>query len=84
MCQSPVIPIGNRENSNSEQQESDDLADVDHSEDDDSEEEGRLFSSLKAAWDTAPQSVRKRFVKEVLLLDLDQVGDEIWTPLAAH
>ena len=76
----PGHPDWEQEDSDSEQQESDDLADVDHSEDDDSEEEGRLFSSLKAAWDTAPQSVRKRFVKEVLLLDLDQVGDEIWTP----
>jgi hypothetical protein len=60
--------------SDSEQQDSDDLADLDES-----EEEERLFSALKVAWDTAPQSVRKRFVKKVLKLDLDQIDDEIWT-----
>ena len=46
---------------------------------DDGKENERLFSALNAAWDTAPQSVRKRFVKKVLHLDLDQIDDEIWT-----
>jgi ParB family transcriptional regulator, chromosome partitioning protein len=59
--------------SDSEPQDSDDLADSD-----DSDDEERLFSALKAAWDTAPQSVRKRFVKNVLHLDLDQIDGEIW------
>jgi ParB/RepB/Spo0J family partition protein len=31
-----------------------------------SDENERLFASLKAAWDNAPQAVRKRFVTEVL------------------
>jgi ParB/RepB/Spo0J family partition protein len=57
-----------------EEQDSSDLADSD-----DSEEEERLFSALKAAWDAAPESVRKRFVRKILNLDLDQIDDEIWT-----
>jgi ParB/RepB/Spo0J family partition protein len=60
--------------SDSEQQDSDDLADWDTS-----EEEEQLFSALKTAWDTASQSVRKRFVKKVLNLDLDQIDNAIWT-----
>jgi ParB/RepB/Spo0J family partition protein len=59
--------------SEQEEQDSDDLTDSD-----DSEEEERLFSALNAAWDTAPQSVRKRFVKNVLHLPFDQIDDEIW------
>jgi ParB family transcriptional regulator, chromosome partitioning protein len=69
----PMVPEPG-DQSDSEQQDSDDLADVD-----DGKEKERLFSALKAAWDTAPQSVRKRFVKKVLHLDLDQIDDEIWT-----
>jgi ParB family transcriptional regulator, chromosome partitioning protein len=69
----PIVPESG-DQSESEQQDSDDLADVD-----DGKENERLFSALKAAWDTAPQSVRKRFVKKVLYLDLDQIDDEIWT-----
>ena len=69
----PIVPESG-DQSDSEQQDSDDLAEVD-----DSEDEERLFSALKAAWDAAPRSVRRRFVKKVLHLDLDQIGDEIWT-----
>ena len=69
----PIVPESG-DQSDSEQQDSDDLADVD-----DGKENERPFSALKAAWDTAPQSVRKRFVKKVLHLDLDQIDDEIWT-----
>jgi hypothetical protein len=46
---------------------------------DDSTEKDRLFAELKAAWNNAPRSVRKRFVKKVLHLDLDGIGEEIWT-----
>jgi ParB-like chromosome segregation protein Spo0J len=35
------------------------------------DENERLFDSLKAAWDKAPQSVRKRFVTEVLGKDIE-------------
>jgi hypothetical protein len=69
----PIVPES-ADQSDSEQQDSDDLADVDAG-----KENERLFSTLKAAWDTAPRSVRKRFVKKVLHLDLDQIDDEIWT-----
>jgi ParB/RepB/Spo0J family partition protein len=69
----PIVPEPGGQ-SDSEQQDSDDLADVD-----DGKEKERLFSALKAAWDAAPRSVRRRFVKKVLHLDLDQIGDEIWT-----
>jgi ParB family chromosome partitioning protein len=69
----PIVPESG-DQSDPEQQDSDDLADVDYG-----GEKKRLFSALKAAWDTAPQSVRKRFVKKVLHLDLDQIDDEIWT-----
>ena len=46
---------------------------------DDGTEKNRLFSELKTAWDNAPKSVRKRFVKKVLRLDLDAIDEEIWT-----
>jgi ParB/RepB/Spo0J family partition protein len=46
---------------------------------DDSTEKDRLFAELKGAWDNAPKSVRKRFIKKVLHLDLDGIGEEIWT-----
>jgi ParB-like chromosome segregation protein Spo0J len=36
-----------------------------------SDENERLFASLKAAWDSAPQAVRKRFVTEVLGADIE-------------
>ncbi len=71
----PIVPEPG-DQSDSDQQDSNDLADVD-----DDKEEERLFSALKAAWDAAPQSVRKRFVKNVLHMDLDQNDDDIW---AAH
>jgi hypothetical protein len=35
-----------------------------------SDENERLFASLKAVWDNAPQAVRKRFVNEVLGVDI--------------
>lgn len=74
----PIVPKDD-DQSDTEQQDSD-PADADDSEEvDDSEEEERLFFDLKVAWDTAPQSVRKRFVKEVLHLDLGQIDDDIWT-----
>ena len=69
----PIVPDPG-DQSDSERQSSDDLADVDYS-----KEKERLFSALKAAWNTAPQPVRKRFVKKVLHLNLDQIDDEIWT-----
>ena len=59
--------------SDSEQQDSNDRADVDYG-----KEKERQFSALKAAWGAAPQSVRKRFVKKVLHMNLDQIDDEIW------
>ena len=46
---------------------------------DDSTEKDRLFAELKGAWDNAPKSVRKRFIKKVLHLDLDAIDEEIWT-----
>jgi ParB-like chromosome segregation protein Spo0J len=46
---------------------------------DDPTEKDRLFSELKAAWDNAPKSVRKRFVKKVLCLDPDDMSEEVWT-----
>jgi ParB-like chromosome segregation protein Spo0J len=36
-----------------------------------SDENERLFASLKGAWDSAPQAVRKRFVTEVLGVDIE-------------
>ncbi len=36
-----------------------------------SDENERLFASLKAAWDNAPRAVRKRFVTEVLRGDIE-------------
>jgi hypothetical protein len=36
-----------------------------------SDENERLFVSLKAAWDSAPRAVRKRFVTEVLGADIE-------------
>jgi ParB-like chromosome segregation protein Spo0J len=45
----------------------------------DRDNDERLFAALKAAWNDAPRSVRKRFVKKVLHLDLDGIGEEIWT-----
>jgi hypothetical protein len=36
-----------------------------------SDENERLFASLKAAWDKASQAVRKRFVTEVLGGDIE-------------
>ena len=36
-----------------------------------SDENERLFASLKAAWDEAPRSVRKRFVTKVLGVDIE-------------
>jgi ParB family transcriptional regulator, chromosome partitioning protein len=36
-----------------------------------SDENERLFASLKAAWDEAPRSVRKRFATEVLGVDIE-------------
>jgi len=41
-------------------------------------EKDRLFSELKAAWDNAPKSVRKRFVEKVLCLDPNDISEEIW------
>jgi hypothetical protein len=35
------------------------------------DENERLFASLKAAWDNAPRPVRKRFVTEVLGVDIE-------------
>jgi hypothetical protein len=46
---------------------------------DDHTEKAGLFSELKAAWDNAPESVRKRFVKKVLCLDLNDISEEVWT-----
>jgi ParB family transcriptional regulator, chromosome partitioning protein len=68
-----IVPEPDEE-SDWEQQDSDDQSDVDDGEDDE-----QLFSALKAAWDTASQSVRKRFIKRVLRLDVDQIDDEILT-----
>jgi hypothetical protein len=45
----------------------------------DSTEKDHLFDELKAAWDNAPKSVRKRFVRKVLRLDADEINEEIWT-----
>jgi ParB-like chromosome segregation protein Spo0J len=45
----------------------------------DDTEKDRLFSELKAAWDNAPKSVRKRFVKKVLCLDPNDMSEEVWT-----
>jgi hypothetical protein len=36
-----------------------------------SDENERLFASLKAAWDNSPRAVRKRFVTEVLGADIE-------------
>ena len=46
---------------------------------DDSTEKNRLFAELKAAWDKAPKSVRKRFVRKILHLDPNDMDEEIWT-----
>jgi ParB-like chromosome segregation protein Spo0J len=46
---------------------------------DDRSEKDRLFSELKAAWDNAPKSVRRRFVKKVLCLDPNDLSEEVWT-----
>jgi|ERR1700730_3872349 len=45
----------------------------------DDTEKDRLFSELKAAWDNAPKSVRKRFVKKVLCLDPNDMSEDVWT-----
>src|ERR1700730_1516200 len=47
---------------------------------DDSTEKDRFFAELKAAWDNAPKSVRKRFVKKVLRLDPSKISEEVWAP----
>jgi hypothetical protein len=46
---------------------------------DDRTEKDRLFAELKAAWDNAPRSVRRRFVRKVLGLDPDDISEEIFT-----
>jgi uncharacterized ParB-like nuclease family protein len=69
----PLAPESNDE-SDSESQDSEDPDNLDGS-----TEKDRLFSELKAAWDNAPRSVRKRFVRKVLHLDLDGIDEEIWT-----
>jgi ParB/RepB/Spo0J family partition protein len=71
---SPPLASDSNEDTDSDSQpleEPDDL--------DDGTEKNRLFSDLKTAWDNAPKSVRKRFVKKVLRLDLDAIDEEIWT-----
>jgi ParB-like chromosome segregation protein Spo0J len=69
----PLAPDSNEDTDSDSQplEEPDDL--------DDGTEKNRLFSELKAAWNNAPRAVRKRFVKKVLHLDLDGIGEEIWT-----
>jgi ParB-like chromosome segregation protein Spo0J len=71
---SPPLAPDSNEDSDSDSQGSEEIDKVD----DDSEKD-RLFSELKAAWDAAPPSVRKRFIKKVLHLDLNGIGEEIWT-----
>jgi hypothetical protein len=46
---------------------------------DDPTEKDRLFSELKSAWDNAPKSVRKRFIKKVLFLDPNDMSEQVWT-----
>jgi hypothetical protein len=45
----------------------------------DGTEKDRLFAELKAAWDNAPKSVRKRFIKKILHLDPNDIGEDVWT-----
>jgi hypothetical protein len=69
----PLAPDSNEDTDSDSQplEEPDDL--------DDGTEKKRLFSELKTAWDNAPKSVRKRFVKKVLRLDPNDISEEVWT-----
>jgi ParB family chromosome partitioning protein len=71
---SPSI-VPETDDEESDQQESDGP----HAPDDEKEEEDPQYAALKTAWRKASRQVRKRFVKEVLQLDLDQIDDTIWT-----